>query len=365
MSERLAFIKFCGLASSGIEKYLQTIALLLYGTGYKIDYYYTNNCPFTDGHKHAENSDERKNFLEQKGINLIQVNVDQRVGGRDELPWVGTNFFDLFCEEKYAIATSGGRGVEEFPFNKIFKTKIINTVHGHYVYLQPNVQKYVLICKWQANLWLQGGGDPNKMVILPPIIPVPEKTTTNLRTLLNIPEDVFVFGMHQGARGGLFSPNCLAAYKKIESNKNFFIMLGGEDRYRHYAHELGIKNIKFIESTSNVNYIHSFLNTLNVFAHSRADGEVCSSAIIEALYHGLPVLSHPAGNMGHAEQIVGNGLITSSIDEYANEMLKLQTTSAYYEEISNKALEKYNTVYEYNKLKQKYIDLYQNILQNN
>lgn len=362
MSANIAFIKFCGLASSGIEKYLQTIALLLHEAGHSIDYYYTNNCPFTDGHRHAENSHERKILLEQQGINLVHVNVDQRIGGRDELPWVGTDFFSKFDESKYSIVTTGGRGVEEFPSNKLFKTKLIHTVHGHYVYLQPNVEKYILICNWQANLWQQGGGDINKCIVLAPIIPVPPKTTENLREFLGIPEDVFVFGMHQGNRGGLFHHMCLSAYKKIESNKNYFVMLGGNEDYRNYAQQLGIKNIKFIDATGDIDLIHKFLNTLNVFTHSRADGEVCSSAIIEALYHSLPVLSHPAGNMGHLEQIQGNGLVTSSVDEYATEMLKLQDNKDYYTEISINAYKKYDEKYNFKLLKQQYIDVYQGIL---
>jgi hypothetical protein len=344
---------------------MQSIAILLKQAGHNVDYIYTNKCSFTDGYNHTDNDENRKKIVEQAEVNLIKVNVESREGGRDALPWNNTDFFEKFNEEKYDIVTTGGRGVEEYPYNKIFNVKTINTVHGHYVYLQPNVRKYLLICKWVANLWLANGGDSSRMEVLAPLIPVPEKNNLNLRAELGIPEDIFVYGMHQSILNSTVSNNCLAAYKRIESNKNYFLLLGGGEDYKKHAHSLGIKNIKFLNSTSDVSYIHKFLNTLNVFTHSRSDGEVCSSALIEALYHGLPIISHPAGNMGHAEQIEGNGLLTPSIEEYSNEMLKLQTNLNYYEEISNRALEKYNTVYEYNKLKQQYIDLYQEVLQNN
>jgi len=360
--KKVAFVKFCGLASSGIEKYMQTIALLLKEAQYDVDYFYTNNCEFTDGYRHPDNNDTRKNLLEQNKVNLIQVNVEKRIGGRDELPWINTDFFEKFNEGEYSSVTTGGKGTEEYPYNNILNANIVNTVHGHYVYLQPNVQKYLLICNWQADLWLRGGGDSSKSVIIPPLVPVPLETVANMRAHLGIPEDVFVYGMHQDSRSGIFHPMCLNAYKKIESNKNFFVMLGGGREYREYAQQIGISNIKFLDATGDTNTIHTFLNTLNVFTHSRADGEVCSSAIIEALYHKLPVLSHPAGNMGHLEQIQGNGLVTSSVDEYAAEMLKLQENKDYYIEISAHAHQKYEKKYSFNTLKQQYLDVYQNII---
>jgi len=68
---RIAFVKFCGLVSGGIEKYLQTIAILFRQNGHQVDYYYTNNCPFTDGHIHALYEKASSNFLKYvKYINL-------------------------------------------------------------------------------------------------------------------------------------------------------------------------------------------------------------------------------------------------------------------------------------------------------
>ena len=64
---KIAFIKFCGLAASGIEKFLQNFAVLLSENNFQVDYYYTDNCEFTDGHKHADNDNERKLFLEKSG----------------------------------------------------------------------------------------------------------------------------------------------------------------------------------------------------------------------------------------------------------------------------------------------------------
>ena len=206
-------------------------------------------------------------------------------------------------------------------------------------------------------------GNIEKSLVVAPIVPV-TNNNNNLRNKLKINDNVFIYGMHQANRHGLFNSMCLEAYKKIENNNNFFLMLGGESTYRTHAKNLGIKNIKFIEETGVTENIHAFLNTLTVYTHSRADGEVCSSSLTEALYHKLPILSHPAANMGHFEHIEGNGLLTGSVDEYAAEMLKLETDKDYYENISENAFNKYQNKYNYKILEQKYIDLVKDIIYN-
>ena len=68
---------------------------------------------------------------------------------------------------------------------------------------------------------------------------------------------------------------------------------------------------------------HKFLNTLKVYAHGRADGEQCSCAIIEALAHNLPVISHTAPSLGHMEQIGDAGRVVSDSEVYSLVMTKM------------------------------------------
>lgn len=137
--------------------------------------------------------------------------------------------------------------------------------------------------------------------------------------------------------------------------------MGGDPQYQAYVQERKLKNVLFVNSSSSVENIHKFLNTLNVFAHSRLDGEVCSACIIEALSHGLPVLSHPALNMGHVEQIGSCGIVTDSVDVYAKELQKLESSKDYYQEKSSLALQQYGDRYDYKKVEKQVIDLYNDI----
>lgn len=359
---RLAFIKFAGLASSGVEKYVQTLAMLLQKTGqYSVDFFYTNAAPFLNSDfVHPDNCQERKRLMEEAGVTLKPIHVSSIVGNLEPHEWIDTDFWSHFKEDDYDFLTTGRSGYPQYPFNLINKLKTIDTIHSFIGSGdKPNTIRAILQCNWAADKWASSGGDYKKVVIIPTVVYIPEKMPTdNLRSALGIPEDAFVYGFHQGARAGMFNPTSLNAYAKISNKNNYFIVMGADPQYRVYAHELGLKNIFFINSSSKLDNIHKFLNTINVFAHSRSDGEVCSACMIEALSHGLPILSHPALNMGHVEQIGNCGIITDSIEDYAKELQKLEQNTDYYKEKSFNALENYNKKFEYKMLEQRIIDLY-------
>jgi glycosyltransferase involved in cell wall biosynthesis len=359
--KKIAFIKFAGMASGGIEKYLQTIAILLKKQGHCIDFYYTNAAPFTNGWKHPENSDERKKFVELNGVNTIQVNVDYKIGEREPYEWVGTNFWDVFDEKQYDFIQTGRGGYPEYPFNLINNCSIIDSIHSFTGEDKPNIKKAILLCNWQAEKWGSSGGNIKKAEIIPSIVYVPEKKQSTLRKVLNIPEDMFIYGFHQANRDDIFSPVSLLSYAQVQNDKTCFVILGGSQQHVNLAKQLNLKNIYFLEFTSSTEDIHDFLSGIDVFAHARSDGEVCSASIIEAMYHGKPVISHPALNMGHAEQIDGCGKVCNTIQEYVSEMNFLKDEIGYYSEKSEKTLERYNQKYNYKTVEKSILDLYNNI----
>jgi glycosyltransferase involved in cell wall biosynthesis len=245
--------------------------------------------------------------------------------------------------------------------NEIF----VDSIHGYGaqgIEKRDNIIKTVLLSNTQIKNWISNGGEENKIVCIPPLIEFPKKPFISLRKQLNIDEDVFIYGMHQGNREDIFSDIPLQAYKQIENKKTLFLMLGGAQKYRNQAQQLNIKNIKFLDFNGDSKYINDFVYTLDVFSHGRFDGEVCSAAIIEALYHGKPIISHPAINNGHFEQIDGCGFIAHSIDEYSKKMQLFFDNKHIYDILSMNSLLKYNNVYSFEKSIDKYINLYKEIV---
>jgi hypothetical protein len=351
---KISFVKFAGCAAGGTEKYLQSIAILVKKAGHEVDYYYTNAAPITStSWVHPDNDPLCIKLLEDNGINLIKVNV----GFRHHNTWHNTDFFEKFDENAYDYLITAGNGGSEYPYINLNKIPIIHTIHGHHVFNKANISKSVILCNWQANKWLLNGGDSNKLVIIPPIVNIPKEFSKLIKSNYGIPDSAFIFGMHQRNDSTIFSNFSLECFRKLEHENAYMFIMGGSDKHRDYVKDHNIKRVVFFDFSSNMNDIHSFLNSLDVYAHCRADGEVCSASIIEAMSHGLPVISCPGVNNGHKEQIDGCGFFCSSIDEYTQSMKFLMNDEQAYCEYSRKTLDKYNSVYHYDIVKNKILEL--------
>jgi glycosyltransferase involved in cell wall biosynthesis len=267
----------------------------------------------------------------------------------------------VFDPSKYDVIQSARYGLPEFPFTDIRGTKIVDSIHGDLSDSVSNTHISVLISKWQADKWIQSGGNSQKMVVIPTLVYVPEKTPSTIRQKLGIPQDAFVYGFHQRNDDGIFSPVSLAAYSHVQDENTYFILLGGSQRHKQLAAELNLKNVFFVDFAAKVEDIHDFLGALDVYTHARSDGEVCSAAIIEAMYNGLPVVTHPAQNMGHAEQIEGCGKMAWSMEEYVEEMRRLKNEKSYFSDKMSATLGVYYDRYCYKKLEEQYLNIYRNI----
>ena len=359
---RVAFIKFCGMATGGTEKVLQTIASNLDKNKFLVDFYYCDSAPYIGSDfVHPDNDLDRMAYCYAGGVRLIKFfvkNKDLRVPTHD---WIGTDFWDVFKESRYDVIQTGRAGHPEYPFTLINNTPIVDSIHlAGMAEDKPNVYKTVLISKDQRDRWVQAGGPKDRSVIIPNPVEIPDYTDSYIQELKL--RRKFVFGMHQRDDDGIFSSIPLAAYKTIESDKTHFIMLGGSERYKKQAEELGIKNIDFLPTVSELEPIHKFLNTLDVYAHGRADGEQCSCAIIEAMSHGLPMISHVAPSMGQVEQIADAGKVVSDYTEYAEVMAQMYSDEDYYTRCSENSKSRYDNVYCLDKVMSQYIGIYEGIV---
>lgn len=357
---KIACIKFAGLGSGGTEKYLQTLACVL-KKKHHVDYYYTNNAPYLmqSGWRHPDNCEKRKQYIESHGIKTIPIHLDTY----DNISknWIGSNLWDVFDPTQYDVVQTARYGFSEFPFTAIRGPKIVDSIHGDLSDPVSKVHSSILLCKWQADKWIASGGDASKMHIIPGLVYVPDRFPTTVREKYGIPKDAFVYGIHQRNDDGIFSPVALMAYSQIQTENTYFLVLGASPLYRKVAQQLGLKNVVFVEFSPIAEDIHDFLNALDVYAHARSDGEVCSASITEALYHGLPVITHPGQNMGHLEQIEGCGKMANTVEEYAKEMVALRDNKAYREEKRILSIQRYKDKYCYKTVEKNILDLYESL----
>lgn len=328
---RVAFVKFGGLSAGGTEKFLQTIAVHLDRERFEVDYYYCDAAPYIgSSYVHATTDPYRKDYMERHGVRLIPFHVGARDVRVLTRPWRDSDFWEKFDETNYDLIQTGRAGYPEYPFNRIRKTPIVDSIHimaG--VDNQFNISRVMHITKWSADRWIRMGGDKNRVVLVSHPMEMPEGPFDDLRAELGI-DDKIVFGFHQRNSDDIFSPIPLAAYATIESDRTVFVLLGGGNRYREQARVLGVRNVHFLDHSGDSKRIHAFLNTLDVYAHGRKDGEINSTAMAEAMYFGLPIVSHTSDiHNGHIECISNAGTVVHTQEEYAQELEKLMHDTEY------------------------------------
>jgi glycosyltransferase involved in cell wall biosynthesis len=142
-------------------------------------------------------------------------------------------------------------------------------------------------------------------------------------------------------------------------------MLNGSDLYKKQANDLNIKNIIFLPYAETQDDIYDFVSTLDIFSHGRKDGEVNSAAIAEAMYFGLPIVSHssPYAN-GHIECIGEGGRVLDNTEDYATELKKLMENKEYYKFRSSEAKKRFSEMYELENQIAKIVDIYKDVIQN-
>jgi D-glycero-D-manno-heptose 1,7-bisphosphate phosphatase len=345
---KIAFVKYGGLSAGGTEKMLQIIAANLDRTRFDVDYFYCDSSPLRGSDYRYPTTDPfRLEYMQEHGVHLLPFTVTEVDMVHPYQTWSGTDFWKKFDEKKYDVIQTGRAGHPEYPFTKIKQTPILEIIALQAgCDNQYNMARSLHICQWSADRWVGSGGDGKRVEIISLPIDIEAKDYGTYRDELSL-GDAFVYGMHQRAADSIFSPFPLAAYKKIENEHTWFIMLGGSTLYQKQASELGIKNITFLPETGDSKIIFKFLSTLNVYAHGRKDGEVNSQAMAEGMYFGLPIVSHVSSvNNGHIECIGNGGNVLTTIDEYAIELSKLQKDSVYFKEKSENARKRFADNYE-------------------
>ncbi len=360
---KIAFIKFGGMANGGTEKYLQTIAAYLPKDQFDVDFFYCDAAPYIGSDfKHLDTDASRVEYTKSHGVNLIKFNVGFKDITKPTHDWVDTNFWDVFNEDDYDVIQTGRSGHPEYPFTMINNTPIVDSIHlAGMGENKSNVFKTVLISQEQKTRWINAGGAPDKATIIPVPVEVPNYTDESYREEFGW-KDKFVFGMHQRNDIHIFSSIPLEAYDEIESDNTAFLILGGSSNHRKQAKDLGLKNVQFLDTTSDIGLIHKFLNTLDVYAHGRSDGEQCSSSIIEGLSHGLPVISHTATSMGQVEQIGDAGKVVEDYEEYADVMRSMIDDYEYYRQCVTNASMRYNEIYNVESIINRFVEIYKEVV---
>lgn len=353
---KIAIITAYGMSTGGTEKFLQTVAANLPKNRYQVDYYYIDNDS-------KRCSNVKKQQLIEAGVELVPYQVEGYDIRYNYMRQVESTFFNVY-HSGYDLIFSGVCGLPEEPFVYIRDTPIVQSIHYvSGVDNQYNIARVLHISEFSKKLWVELGGDEERTEMISHPIYIPQYKYVDIRKQLGIGKECFVFGLHQRNNDDIFSDIPLSAYQKVESADNAFIICGGSDKYRKQAEQLGLKNCYFISATDSPDMIYSFLKSINVYAHGRRDGELNSTALAEAMYFGLPIISHPSTEFnGHLEVIKENGFVANNVEEYAIYMKSLQEDEMLYKKCSAASKSMYHKKYDVKSQMKHIMDIMDNVI---
>lgn len=150
-----------------------------------------------------------------------------------------------------------------------------------------NVRKVYVSGRTNANLLKAKGIHSAEMFFNP--LPVPPFNDKK-----NKIRPVCIFGRTGRSDENIFDPISLKAFSRLEreyGDQVKFIYVNPCEKARQMAHALGIKRIEFREWL-NERQLVEFYSEIDVFAHSRYDGETVGIAIAEAMLAQCPIITH-------------------------------------------------------------------------
>lgn len=305
---RVAFIKYNGLGAGGTERWLQGVATLLPKNAFEVCYFYT-----------GEEDPFRKAWLEEHEVRLVRIASSSR-GPAGE--WLETDLFEKFDEQQFDIIQTATAGPSEWPYFCFQKPVVQKIALNMGADLRSNVPHTFFLSHWLRRQWMLKGGS----LLFSSVVPfgvMPVVCDDNVRDELGIPKTALVAGFHQRIDDDTFSPVPLKAFGRVGQADQYFIIMGGSPRYAIQAAELGLANFRHVPHSGDLARISSFLNTLDIFAQGRRDGETFGYVFAEALMHGKPCLGHAAECNAHKETMGPGGLWATTQEEYAAHLRRL------------------------------------------
>lgn len=325
MRTRIAIVKQAGMTAGGTERWLQSIAASLPSDQFQVTYFWSDAAEeLGTQHRAQAASLDRRRFLEDRGVHLVEFSIEAIDARRPTAPWIRTNFWDLFDSGAYDIVQTAKRGPAEYPFESISVPVFEIVAYQGGVDHSRSIVRSCHPSEWSRSWWWRQGGPIDRSFVAR--IPADGPSTdADLREDLGIDATAVVVGFHQRSDDRIFSSVQLDAVGRTVRDDVHLVVLGGSRRYKQQAEKLGLTNTHFLDATTSRDGVSRFLNTLDLFVHGRSDGETFGLAIAEAMRHGLPCLSHTVlhGANGHRETIGPGGLMADDVHGYGAALVQL------------------------------------------
>lgn len=158
-----------------------------------------------------------------------------------------------------------------------------NSVHAVFQAYQPHGDVYAYVSEWLSNK-MTGGKSP----FVPHIVTLPEPNN-NLRSVLGIPDDAFVFGRYGGKDQFDIPFVKEAILEYVEKRPDVYFVFFNTRPFGDHP------RIKYFDFIVDLQDKANFINSCDAMIHARSMGESFGLAICEFLYGNKPVLAWSGG----------------------------------------------------------------------
>ncbi len=191
------------------------------------------------------------------------------------------------------------------PTAKLVETNIFAGVDH-----SPDIDLHLYISNFIAVRSKMLGGIPGLILMNPtepPLYTNHEHARRMLIATHGLPGYAFLLG--RVGRPDNFDPIALKAFKRIQDNHPhvYYLVVNPCVGWRKLVKKLRIKRVVFLPPIISDTELSKFYACLDVYAHARVDGECQPCNLNEAMYHGVPIITHTADTyQGQVDQINGS-----------------------------------------------------------
>lgn len=295
---RILFYHISGMGYGGTEKSLQILAKHLDPDRYKVYFMYSTRNPYAGLYDTCECLDHRVGYFDRSPARLIPFDyedADERYPSfiRNMEPRV----FEVIEDLDIDLFVTASDGRSHFPLNSIKNIPIllINVFGG--LNFQSNIVCNICTARCIVDKLKPFMPEHRIKMMYNPIEEPPEKSLEDgraLRRRLGFTEDDIVFGRIGRPDNRIFDPIGIRAFQAIVKGRPWahYLIKAPPPLLREIVGREKIENIHFLEPSGEDEDIWAFHNAIDVMAHFRSDGEICSYAIGESMTCGRPVISH-------------------------------------------------------------------------
>jgi glycosyltransferase involved in cell wall biosynthesis len=325
--KRILFYYVYALAYGGTSSLMQILAKYLNKDEYEVFVMYSNKVESTVGQSIPGNS--RLQYVLESGVFPIPFDysyIDKR------LPYFIHNtsprIEGVIKAFQIDLLVVTGAGHAEYPFSQIKNIPIILLNIFGQANVQSNIKYHLCISEEVANK-------------LEPIVPkekvkviyVPSEGPMNMalqgqqiRERFGIKPEDLVFGRIGRGSDWIFDPIGILAFEKIVKKypHTHYLIVCPPPALVKLQTEKNIPNVHFMEELGKKEELWAFYYALDVYAHFRHDGESFGLNIVEAMFKGMPIISHKSKIWNaHLEYLDSSFAFVAdvdNIDQYAEGM---------------------------------------------